>query len=200
MMMISDGGDKVMKKALIISHSQQSADSLAELLRTEFYTQISTADNSRTAKKLVENDEFDLICVNAPLAEENGIKLSEHFAKVTRACVVIIVPQKNADYVNDALTEHGVLVIAKPINKHLFHHFVQFTECFKQRMLRVNEENEKLRHMVEDMKIINRAKFLLISCLNMSEQQAHRYLEKQAMDLRMSKMQIAKQVIKTYEN
>lgn len=193
-------GDKVMKKALIISHSQQSADLLAELLKAEYYTNISMADNSKTARKLVENDEFDLICVNAPLAGESGIELSEYFAKITRACVVIIVPQKNADDVNDALTEHGVLVISKPINKHLFHHYVQFTECFKMRMISVNEENEKLRHMVEDMKIITRAKFLLISCLNMSEQQAHRYLEKQAMDLRMSKMQIAKQVIKTYEN
>ena len=68
------------------------------------------------------------------------------------------------------------------------------------RMLRVEEENQKLRHMVEDMKIINRAKFLLITCLNMSEEQAHRYLEKQAMDLRVSKVQVAMQVIKTYEN
>lgn len=68
------------------------------------------------------------------------------------------------------------------------------------RMLTVNEENEKLRHIVEDMKIINRAKLLLITCLNMTEQEAHRYLEKQAMDMRMSKMQIAMQVIKTYEN
>lgn len=67
-------------------------------------------------------------------------------------------------------------------------------------MLCVTEENEKLRHMVEDMKIINRAKFLLISCLNMSETQAHRYLEKQAMNLRISKLQVAKQVIQTYEN
>ncbi|MEE0868610.1 MAG: ANTAR domain-containing protein, partial [Ruminococcus sp.] len=68
------------------------------------------------------------------------------------------------------------------------------------RMLCVTEENENLRQMVEDMKIINRAKFLLISCLNMSETQAHRYLEKQAMDLRISKLQVAKQVIQTYEN
>ena len=68
------------------------------------------------------------------------------------------------------------------------------------RMLTVNEENEKLRHIVEDMKIINRAKLLLITCLNMTEQEAHRYLEKQAMDMRMSKMQIAMQVINSYEN
>ena len=57
-----------------------------------------------------------------------------------------------------------------------------------------------LRNMVEDMKVINRAKLLLVTCLNMTETQAHRYLEKQAMDLRTSKLHIAKQVIRTYEN
>lgn len=189
-----------MKKALVISHSVQSAESLSQLLKAEFFTHISVADNSLSAKKLVENDEFDLICINAPLAEESGIELSIHFAKVTRSSVVIIVPQKSSDEVNDVLAEYGVLVIAKPVNKHLFHHLVRFTECFRKRMLSINEENEKLRHIVEDMKIINRAKLLLITCLNMTEQEAHRYIEKQAMDLRMSKMQIAMQVIKTYEN
>lgn len=189
-----------MKKALLISHSENSAASLSELLRNENYAIINTAENSQDAKKMSDKNEFDLICINAPLANENGIELSRYFAAKTRACVVIIVPKNNADEVNDVLTKLGVLVIAKPINRHLFHHFLQFTECFKTRMLCVAEENEKLKHMVEDMKIIDRAKFLLITCLNMSETQAHRYLEKQAMDLRTSKLQIAKQVIKTYEN
>lgn len=189
-----------MKKALLISHSEQSAISLSELLKTEGYTRIFVSDNVKKAKELVENDEFDLICINAPLSQETGIELSEYFAKTTRSSVVIIVPQKNADDVNDLLTKYGVLVIAKPINKHLFHHFLQFTDCFRARMLSFVEENEKLRNMVEDMKVINRAKFLLITCLNMSETQAHRYLEKQAMDLRVSKLQVAKQVIRTYEN
>lgn len=189
-----------MKNALLISHSEQSAVSLSQLLESEGYTEISVCQTSLEAKELAKGEVFDLICVNAPLEKENGIELSKYFAGTTRSSVVIIVPQRNADYVNDALTEHGVLVIAKPVNKHLFHHFLQFTECFKMRMFRVIEENEKLKHMVADMKIINRAKFLLITCLNMSEDQAHRYLEKQAMDLRTSKLEVAKQVIRTYEN
>ncbi len=189
-----------MKNALLISHSEQSAVSLSQLLESEGYTEISVCQTSQKAKELANGEVFDLICVNAPLEKENGIELSKYFAETTRSSVVIIVPQRNADYVNDALTEHGVLVIAKPVNKHLFHHFLQFTECFKMRMFRVIEENEKLKHMVADMKIINRAKFLLITCLNMSEDQAHRYLEKQAMDLRTSKLEVAKQVIRTYEN
>lgn len=189
-----------MKKALLISYSSQSAELLSELLKSEGYTDVFVSNTAETAKNMSENDEFDLVCINAPLYEENGIELSEYFARTTRSSVVIIVPQKSADEVNDLLTPHGVLVIAKPINKHLFHHFLQFTDCFRTRMLCMEQENVKLRHMVEDMKLINRAKLLLISCLNMSEHQAHRYLEKQAMDLRVSKAHVARQVIRTYEN
>ena len=139
-----------MKNALLISHSEQSAVSLSQLLGSEGYTEISVCQTSQEAKELANGEVFDLICVNAPLEKENGIELSKYFAGTTRSSVVIIVSQRNADYVNDALTEHGVLVIAKPVNKHLFHHFLQFTECFKMRMFRVIEENEKLKHMVAD--------------------------------------------------
>lgn len=42
-----------MKKALIISHSVQSAEALSQLLKIEYFTQISIADNSKTAKNLL---------------------------------------------------------------------------------------------------------------------------------------------------
>ncbi|MBQ2427423.1 MAG: ANTAR domain-containing protein, partial [Ruminococcus sp.] len=83
---------------------------------------------------------------------------------------------------------------------HLFHHYLLFADCFRSRLLRVEQENDKLKHMVEDLKIIDRAKILLVTCLNMSEEQAHRYLEKQAMDMQTSKLAVAKQVIRTYQN
>ncbi|MBR1483318.1 MAG: response regulator [Ruminococcus sp.] len=188
-----------MKKTLLVSHSEQSAALLSQLLRSEGYVDIVTSYSAYNARELTD-EAFDLICINAPLSDENGIALARHFAAVTRASVVIIVPQKSADEVNDLLTGHGVLVIAKPINRHLFHHYLQFADCFRTRLLRVEQENEKLKHMVEDLKIIDRAKLLLVTCLNMSEEQAHRYLEKQAMDQRTSKKEVAKQVIRTYEN
>lgn len=189
-----------MKKALLITRSEQSAASLTQLLRSESWEDIDTSFAAYSAKDAVADCEFDLICINAPLLDESGVELARHFAAKTRASVVIIVPQKNADEISDLLTEHGVLVIAKPINRHLFHHYLQFADCFRTRMLRIERENEKLLHMVEDLKIIDRAKLLLVTCLNMSEEQAHRYLEKQAMDLRTDKLSVAKQVIQTYEN
>ncbi len=189
-----------MKRTLLISSSEQGAAALGEILKTEGFQPITVSYTAYGAKESAQQQAFDLICINAPLADENGIELSVHFAKTTRAGVVIVVPQKNADEVNDMLTPHGVLVIARPVNRHLFHHYLQFTDCFRTRLLRVEQENRELKTMVEDIKIIDRAKLLLVTCLNMSEEQAHRYLEKQAMDLRVSRLEVAKQVIQTYQN
>ena len=46
---------------------------------------------------------------------------------------------------------------------------------------------------------MNRAKWSLIECLKMTEEQAHRYIEKQAMDERLSKRAVAEAIIKTYK-
>ena len=189
-----------MKRTLLISSSQQSADSLSELLKSEGFKDITVSYTAFNARQIARQEAFDLICINAPLADENGIELSHRFAERTRSGVVMIVPQKNADEIGEMLTPHGVLVISKPINRHLFHHLLQFTDCFRRRMLRAEAENEQLKTMVEDLKIIDRAKLLLVTCLNMTEQQAHRYLEKQAMDLRVSRLEVTKQVIQTYQN
>ena len=51
---------------------------------------------------------------------------------------------------------------------------------------------------MEEIRLVNRAKWLLISALNMHESDAHRYIEKQAMDRCVSKRQVAEEIIKTY--
>ena len=51
---------------------------------------------------------------------------------------------------------------------------------------------------MEEIRIVNRAKWLLISELKMDEQGAHRYIEKQAMDRCISKRIVAEEIMKTY--
>jgi len=63
----------------------------------------------------------------------------------------------------------------------------------------VQKENGELRRKIEDIRIIDRAKCLLISRLNLSEEEVHRAIEKQAMDMRTSKRAIAENILKTYE-
>ena len=61
-------------------------------------------------------------------------------------------------------------------------------------------QNQKLQDKLEEIRLIDRAKCVLIQYLNMTEQQAHRYIEKQSMDLRQSRVVTAESILKTYES
>lgn len=189
-----------MKKAMVVSKTEQSIAPLVQLLNAEGYENIVTSIGNCQAKNSLSNEIFDLIVINITAGFQEGLDTAVYAAKHTRACVIVMVQEDCADTLSEQMVKYGVLVISKPVNKHLFHHYLLFTDYFKRRMLGILEENDKLKQMVEDLKIIDRAKCLLVQCLSMSEQQSHRYLEKQAMDMRMSKVEVAKQVLKTYEN
>lgn len=190
----------VMKKALIVSKTEASIKAIAQLLSTENYENVDCTVSTEDGREKVLDTEYDLIVINTPLSEESGIDFSIFCADNTKSCVILVVQQEKAMEVASMVDSYGVLVIQKPVNKHLFHHYMIFTQCFKERLLSVESENKQLKSKLEEVKIVNRAKLLLMQCLSMTEKQAHRYIEKQAMDMRTNKLTVAKQVIKTYEN
>lgn len=189
-----------MRKALIVSKTESGIKAISSLLACESYDDVACTLSVDDAKERVRDTDLDLIIINTPLDSETGLEFSLYCAERTKACVILIVKQEKAMQAWELVNSRGVLVISKPLNKHLFHHYIIFTDSFKKRLLSVSRENEKLKSEMEEMKIIGRAKLLLISCLSMTEAQAHRYIERQAMNMRKSKLEIAKQVIRTYEN
>lgn len=78
----------------------------------------------------------------------------------------------------------------KVINSYIIH---------RRRFNTIINENEKVKKRINDVKLIDRAKLTLIQYLKMSEEESHKYIEKQAMDLRITKVEVAKNILKIYE-
>lgn len=68
------------------------------------------------------------------------------------------------------------------------------------RLSELLQENRKLHSKLEELQLISRAKAVLIEYLKLTEPQAHRYIEKQAMDLGLTRPQVALNILKTYES
>ena len=60
-------------------------------------------------------------------------------------------------------------------------------------------ETVSLKRKLDDTRIVTRAKLLLMSRLKMSEAEAHRYIEKTAMDTGSKRREVADSIIRTYE-
>ena len=69
----------------------------------------------------------------------------------------------------------------------------------RERLRKSEKKALSIEEKMEEIRLANRAKWLLIDELKMSEPDAHRYIEKQAMDRCVSKREVAEEIIKTYE-
>src|SRR5690606_21119762 len=95
--------------------------------------------------------------------------------------VILVVKAEFFEEVSAETEEYGVLTVAKPINKTLFWYALKLARSAGSRLKNIQAENTSLKQKIEDIRVIDRAKCILISYLRMSEPEAHRYLEKQAM-------------------
>lgn len=151
------------------------------------------------ARRALLSATYTLIVINTPLCDENGLDLARQAVEQSIAGVLLLVKADAFDMVSVHMEESGVLVISKPVARPLFEQAVRFALSSRRRMLHLQQENDRLSRKLLEQRLIDRAKCVLIQTLGMSEEEAHRYLEKQAMDKRQTRLAIAKAVLATYE-
>jgi response regulator NasT len=187
------------KKILIVSRKGKSRDLLIQMLETESGAQVETACSEEEATERMERNEFDLVIINSPLEGNSGVDFAAFAAEKYAAGVLLVVQNKYANLVSQKLDPYGVLVVGKPVVRAFFNQALKFAEVAAHRVSSLKEENINLHQKLEELKLINRAKCVLIQYLSMSELQAHKYIEKQAMDMRLTRAQVARQILKAYE-
>jgi len=104
------------------------------------------------------------------------------------------------DTVSAVCGADGVLTISSPVDKSVLRMALVLAKSAQNRIRHMQAENTQLKQRIEDIRLINRAKYILISCLNMSEQDAHKYIERHAMDTRSTRRAVAEGILRTYEN
>lgn len=188
-----------MEKVLIVSGSSKGLDMLVQIIRSAGSYEISALSNGSEARRAVNEKEYELIVINTPLCDEFGHELSMDIAEKTSSGVILICKSEISDDVSDKLGTYGVCVVPKPLNKALFFQSLKLVMASRSRMLGFKNENVRLQSKLEEIKLINRAKCTLIQYLKLTEPQAHRYIEKQAMNSRQTKVEVAQRILTTYE-
>ena len=192
------GGD-FMDSALIVSSSDKGIDLISQLLNAHTKTHVTSAKSSGEARRLIKAADYDIVVINAPLADEFGDNLAVTITEISAFGVILIVNNEMADDISAKVEGYGVLIVPKPIIRQVFTQAQKLAMATKNRILGLKSENISLHQKIEEIRIVTRAKCVLIQYLSMTESQAHRYIEKQAMDMRTSRQEIAQNILKTYE-
>ena len=72
--------------------------------------------------------------------------------------------------------------------------------ALRGKLLRMDRKNQALQEKMMDIRTVNRAKWLLIERHHMTESDAHHYIERQAMDMRLSRREVAENIIRSYDS
>jgi len=188
------------RNTLIVSGTENCLTKISELLDTDIYYPISVALTAADAKKALSSDSYDLVIIDAPLSDESGEDLAISISITSLAGIILLVKKENYNEITADVDKYGVFSIAKPMTKQTFYHTLNLINSTQFRWKQLQNETQKLQNQIEDIKIISRAKCVLAAYLQMSETQAHHYIEKQSMAMRISKRSVAESIIKTYEN
>jgi response regulator NasT len=168
---------------------------LIEMLGEEGYDVVGQAGDGATAVDLAEQLRPDLVILDVKMPVLDGIAAAEQIASQRIAPVVILTAFSQRDLVERARDAGAMAYLVKPFTKE---HLVPAIELAVSRfgeLSLLEAEVADLTDRLETRKAVERAKSLLMGELSLSEPEAFRWIQKTAMDLRLSMRQVAEGVV-----
>lgn len=188
-----------MRNALIISKEKELGDALSKVIRPLRLDRIEVTDSAQEARRRIQELAYNLIIINAPLTHELGTELALDILEMEDSDIVMIVKSEDLANVEMKLYNSPIFIEEKPLNKQKFIRDLNYILNCQNRRERFNKQYRKLKNNMDSLKLQFRAKILLMKNLDMTEDQAHRYLQKQSMDNRKTPGQVAQSIINLYD-
>lgn len=183
---------------LLVSSSESFNNATRELLPPSDYQTVCFTSNVSEAKRYLTERSFDFVIINAPLPDDNGTRFAIDCCRSMTTVVLLFTRTEIHAEIHNKVVSHGVFTLPKPTSKVIISQALGWLASARERLRKLEKKTLSVEERMEEIRIVNRAKILLVSELHMTEPEAHRYIEKQAMDTCVSKRNIADRIIKTY--
>ncbi|MCB8958451.1 MAG: response regulator [Nocardioides sp.] len=168
---------------------------LAEMLAEDGYDVVGQAGDGQTAVQLAEELRPDLVILDVKMPVLDGIAAAERIAGARIAPVVILTAFSQRDLVERARDAGAMAYLVKPFSRTDLVPAIEMAVSRFAELSLLESEVADLTERLETRKAVDRAKSLLQEQLDISEAEAFRWIQKTAMDLRLSMRQVADGVI-----
>ena len=184
---------------LVISVSEQFNQNLPEVFSLPTFSPLNIVSNISAAKRAMAERDFDFVIVNSPLPDDVGIRFAVDTSSSYNSVVLFLARAEEYADAYDKLAEHGVFLLQKPMSRSVFQVASGWLISARERVRKTEQKTLSIEEKMNEIRLVNRAKWLLIRELKMTEPDAHRYIEKQAMDRCIPKRSVAEEILKMYE-
>lgn len=183
---------------MVVSTTDKAFEFFQTILPKNQFDPVFSVHSAGEAKRTLLEKPVDLVVINAPLSDEMGTELAIDLSESEHCGVLMMVKGDVYDQVTYKVEPYGVLTLARPCTSQQVFQSMKLLLATRQRIKALEEKTASLEEKMNEIRLVNRAKGLLMENLKFTEQEAHRYLEKAAMDNCEKKSVIAQNIINTY--
>lgn len=177
-----------MKQVLIIG-SNKAGKVLGQLIVPRFAKQFLQCESGAKARRYLAQYDFDVVVIDSQLPDEHATGLALDIVHEQKATVILLCSR---DAENNG---QGIISLHKPIELPLLEQTLYTIEAAQVQLELLKEENSRLKKQLDEARLVGRAKCVLVAKNAMSESEAHRYIEKMAMDSRLPKRAVAQDIL-----
>ena len=166
---------------------------LVEMLEEAGYVVVAQATNGEEAIALATEHQPDLAILDVKMPVLDGISAAEKIISIAPVLMLTAFSQRElVDRARDA----GVMAyVVKPFTIGDLSPAIEIAISRHTQMRSLAEEVADLHERLETRKVIDRAKGILMKALNLSEPEAFSWIQRAAMDRRLTMKEVAQAVI-----
>lgn len=172
---------------------------IREILQNADYEVIGEAGDGIDAVELCDTLKPDLLLLDIKMPIMDGITAARLIHEKNPAIAIVMLTAYNDSQFVDKAGEFGVVgYIVKPVNEKTL---IPTIKVAVRRSGELNDLREKLtvqKQKMEERKLTERAKGILMKRNGISEEEAYRYLRSVSMNKRKSISEVSRMVIETY--
>ncbi len=168
---------------------------LAEMLAEEGYAVVGQAGDGERAVELAEELRPELVVLDVKMPKLDGISAAARIAEQRLAAVVILTAFSQRELVERARESGAMAYLVKPFSKADLLPAIEMARSRFAEMRQLELEVADLTERLETRKLVDRAKSSIQQSLGVREPDAFRWIQKTAMDLRLSMREVAEGVV-----
>ena len=191
------GFRELVYSVLVVSSNEKFNETIIRLLPATDSEPVRLVTNIAAAKRALLEQTYDFVLVNAPLGDDFGTRFAVD-ASTGGTLVLLLVRTELHEQIHAKVVTDGVYTLPKPTSPQMLAQALGWMASGRERLRRMEKKATSIEEKMEEIRLVNRAKWLLIENLKMTEADAHRYIEKQAMDRCVPRREIAMGIVKTY--
>ena len=169
---------------------------IVEILKDQGFDVVAETDNGKTAVELAKKYRPDFVLMDVKMPIMDGITAAEEIAKEQIAPVVLLTAFSQKELVDRAVEAGAMAYVVKPFSPNDLVPAIEVAISRYEQIRALEKEVGTIRDQFETRKLVDRAKSLLITKMNLTEPEAFRWIQKTSMDRRLSMREVSDTIIK----